>query len=59
MSSIDKHIANLLQQFDCVILPDFGGFIADLEQGRFDEKADVFHPPYKRILFNKNLIYFI
>lgn len=55
MSNIEQHIANLLQQFDCVILPDFGGFIATVENGRFDEKSDVFHPPYKRILFNKNL----
>lgn len=55
MTNIDKHIASLLHHYDCVIIPDFGGFITSDKSGYVDSKAGVFNPPYKQILFNRNL----
>lgn len=55
MTKIDQHIEELLQHYDCVIIPSFGGFIASQKPGFLDEKAGVFHPPFKKILFNKHL----
>lgn len=55
MTKIDKHIESLLLHYDCVIIPDFGGFITSDKAGFVNEKAGVFNPPYKQILFNRNL----
>ncbi len=55
MKTIDKHIENLLQDYTCVIIPEMGGFITSEGEGYLDAKTNVFHPPFKRILFNKNL----
>lgn len=55
MVKIEKHIESLLHHYDCVIIPEFGGFITNEKPGFLDNTAGVFHPPFKQILFNKNL----
>lgn len=55
MKNIDKHIEELLYHYDCVIIPDFGGFITSDTSAFIDKKSNTIHPPSKRILFNKNL----
>ena len=55
MSKITKHILKLLYVNDCVIIPGFGGFIAQYSSAKFDESTGNFTPPSKQILFNKSL----
>jgi hypothetical protein len=53
---IEKYIPELLYNHECVIIPEFGGFVSRMESSIFDEKTSVFSPPSKSISFNKNLI---
>lgn len=41
---------------NCVIIPDFGGFVANYVSAKLYSSQHVFHPPAKTIAFNKNLI---
>lgn len=52
---IEEHISELLYDHDCVIVPDFGGFIGNYAPARIDEVKHLFEPPRKKILFNKGL----
>jgi len=52
---IRVHIARLLEEHDCVILPGFGGFIGNYAPARIDPVSHSFIPPAKKILFNINL----
>jgi nucleoid DNA-binding protein len=49
------YIRELLLQHDCVILPDFGGFIANYRSASFKENTNALYPPSKALSFNKNL----
>lgn len=51
---LTKHIQNLLYRHDCVIVPDFGGFITNRIGARIENNSQ-FHPPYKKLGFNANL----
>jgi hypothetical protein len=55
MQKIDKHISNLLDEHDCVIVPDFGGFVANYSSAKIHPVQHTFIPPAKNIVFNKNL----
>ncbi len=50
-------IAELLFKHDCVIVPDFGGFVARSYSSNFSKGSNVLYPQSKHILFNKNLIH--
>lgn len=52
---IEEHISELLFEHDCVIVPDFGGFVCNYAPARIDPVKHLFEPPGKRILFNKGL----
>ncbi len=49
------HIKDLLIEHDCVIVPEFGGFIANYEPARLNKKSHSIQPPSKLISFNKKL----
>ena len=53
---LNNQIIDLLFEHDCVIIPGFGGFVAQYSAASFEEKTQTFNPPSKSILFNKNLI---
>ncbi len=55
MISIDRHIHKLLFTYDCVIVPGFGGFIANYSPAKIHPVQHSFSPPYKKLSFNKNL----
>ena len=57
MKKIDLHIEELLHYHDCVIIPDFGGFITTKKPAYYNQFTSVFSPASKRILFNKHLVY--
>jgi len=52
---VEKHISNLLYQHNCVIIPSFGGFVANNKSAKINEAAGIIYPPSKEILFNNNL----
>jgi len=52
---IDIYISDLLYSYDCVIVPDFGGFVANYAPAKIKETQHQFLPPSKQVSFNKNL----
>ena len=54
--NLSIHIADLLHKNNCVIVPNFGGFIANYQSAVIDELRQKIYPPSKQVLFNKNLI---
>ena len=54
-TKINKHIYFLLCEHNCVIIPDFGGFIANYESARVDNRSHLLYAPKKSIVFNKSL----
>jgi cell division septation protein DedD len=52
---VDKHISELLYEHDCIIVPDFGGFVANYASAKIHPTQHTFTPPSKKIGFNKNL----
>ena len=53
---ISYHIFNLLQEHDCVIIPDFGAFVARNISAKISSDGTRVYPPNKEITFNKSLI---
>ena len=56
-NQITHLIAELLFKHDCVIVPNFGGFVARNYSSNFNKGSNVLYPQSKHILFNKNLIH--
>jgi hypothetical protein len=54
---ITNLIAELLFKHDCVIVPNFGGFVARNYQSNFSKGSNILYPQSKHVLFNKNLIH--
>ncbi len=52
---IDFHIHSLLYDHDCVIIPDFGGFVADRKGAQVNAAKNILYPPSRRIAFNAAL----
>jgi len=52
---IEKYISELLFEHDCVIVPGLGGFVCNYSPARIHEGKNRFHPPFKKISFNRNL----
>lgn len=55
MIELDRHIEILLLSNDCVIIPEFGGFMAHHVDARFDDRDNTFLPPLRTIGFNPQL----
>ena len=55
MKKIEQHIFELLFQHDCVILSDFGGFVANYVSAKVDDSSQRIFPPAKSVIFNKYL----
>ena len=52
---LQRHIEILLLANDCVIVPDFGGFITHNVAARYDESDKSFLPPLRTLGFNPQL----
>ena len=52
---IDLYISDLLYSYDCVVIPDFGGFVANYAAAKIQPIQHKITPPSKQISFNKNL----
>jgi hypothetical protein len=55
MKSFGEIISTLLVRHNCVILPNFGGFVARVSPAHIDETRGIITPPRKAILFNQQL----
>lgn len=55
MRDLEKHIARLLLDNDCVIVPGFGGFMAHSIPAKYDEDTCLFTPPIRIVGFNPQL----
>ena len=53
--TISKYISELLFLHDCVIIPEFGGFVGNNKSAVLNEITRTISPPSKEILFNPNL----
>ncbi len=51
--TLEIYIKELLYRYDCVIVPDFGGFVTNNKPARI--VGNTFLPPYKQITFNSLL----
>lgn len=52
---LSDHIRTLLRDHDCVIIPDFGGLIADYAPAQIHPVRHTLAPPAKRVAFNQAL----
>ncbi len=53
--NLEKYICSLLYKHECVIVPDFGGFITNYEPARINSTTHAILPPRKFLVFNSNL----
>jgi len=53
---LEAIIGELLFEFDAVIIPGFGGFVANYKSSSIDHVQGMIHPPSKSISFNENLV---
>ena len=53
--SVEYYISELLFLHNCIIIPEFGGFVGNKKPAQLNEKTGVLKPPSKQILFNPNL----
>jgi len=54
---IEDYIKDLLYRYDCVIIPNFGGFVTNRVSAKIHEDSNTFYPPTKQVGFNVNLIH--
>jgi len=52
---LDVYIKDLLYRYECIIIPGFGAFLTHQEAAEIDRENRMFHAPYKRISFNRQL----
>lgn len=55
MQELIHHIELLLEENDCVIVPNLGGFIIYDEPSHYSEQEQIFLPPNRKLIFNKKL----
>jgi hypothetical protein len=55
MTNLDSILFDLLVHHNCVIIPEFGGFIAKRVSSQIDFEKGIIHPPSKHLLFNRFL----
>jgi nucleoid DNA-binding protein len=52
---LGKHISYLLKFHECVVVPDFGGFISNYKPAEYDRTRGIFSPPSKEVVFNARI----
>ena len=55
MTHLDALLGTLLLRNNCVVIPAFGGFVANNISAKVDVKNGLITPPSKALSFNKNL----
>lgn len=52
---VEHHIKELLYRYNCVVMPEFGAFLAHSASARLDTNSNTLYPPTKVISFNEQL----
>ena len=52
---LSTYISDLLYRYECVIIPNFGGFVSNTISAEITDNFKSFHPPSKRLTFNNHL----
>ena len=52
---ISSHVSNLLKKKNCVIVPEFGGFLKKEQPAMFGPKKQDLFPPSSQLVFQRNL----
>jgi nucleoid DNA-binding protein len=55
LMTIAKYISDLLYRYECVIVPNFGGFVTNEISARVNHFTHTFYAPSKQITFNSHL----
>lgn len=53
--TLTSYINDLLYRYDCVIIPNFGGFVSNAISAKVNHFSHTFYPPTKQITFNAHL----
>lgn len=53
--NLANYISDLLYRYECVIVPNFGGFITNETSAKVNHFTHTFYPPKKQITFNSHL----
>ena len=53
--NLEKYICDLLYRHECVIVPEFGGFITNYEPAGIQSHTHTISPPRKYLVFNSGL----
>lgn len=53
---VEHYIAELLYRYNCVVVPNFGAFLANSTSARIDLDLQTLYPPSKSLSFNQQLI---
>lgn len=51
-----NHVSELLYDHNCVIVPGFGGFVANFKAAEYNTESGTVKPARKMVAFNQNLI---
>ncbi len=54
--TLEQLISDLLYRYECVVVPDFGAFIAHYKPTVFNPHNNTFYPPSKSISFNAKVV---
>ena len=52
MTTVQNHIKELLFEQDCVVIPDFGGFVTNFHCAKINSSNRFIAPPQKWLAFN-------
>lgn len=52
MTTVQNHIKELLFEQDCVVIPDFGGFVTNFDCAKINSTKNMITPPQKWLAFN-------
>ena len=50
-------LPGMFLDYDCVIIPELGGFVCNERTAWYDEDKEEMVPPSRDVLFNPNLVY--
>ncbi|MEI8117082.1 MAG: SPOR domain-containing protein [Flavobacteriia bacterium] len=56
MIPFEEVLCQLILRHNCVVLPNFGGFVSKTIPAQIDFEKGILQAPYKQLLFNRNLI---
>ena len=52
---LSDYISDLLYRYECVIVPEFGGFLTNTKPAIISPYSGTFYPPHKLVTFNNHL----